>query len=264
MRRQKNKKNILTLYLFLFVFQPPLFSISLIYISGCIVLLYYVCRHNGCFSDEILGRSGIASFYSWILLMFCYFTAVTAINVLYRPYLVFSNRARCFNQLVILTGFEMLFAWFVIDKTKRYHFGFHELLECLGYAGALQGVCAIAAYAFPPVRDFFMRHQEGITSSWYDNLVRGYGFSGMMLDLFGYGMGLLAGVALLNRRMRFGPRLIMTGLCMVAIVLNARTGFVVAGCKKSWLSDYLAYSWLNSFGWRIFLHFSRTDSSASA
>ena len=73
-------------------------------------------------------------------------------------------------------------------------------IEVLCGAGIIEGFTAIFAFISPTVKNIFvsvMRQNTGATlysNEWYIT-VRSYGFAGTLVDLFGMGVAIIAGIA---------------------------------------------------------------------
>lgn len=221
-------KVLLTIYIFIVIFQPPVLPVNFVYISGSLTLLYFLKFHGWKIkTGGVLGKSNLYIFYRGFICALSYLAVVSVINVLNGNGSYFSNRLHCINQLAILTAFDLLFVWFVLVQFERYGFGFADLIHMIGVAGAVQGICAVLSYLFPAIRNIFMTYQSGIMGYWYSVERRGYGFSGLMLDTFGYGMGLIAGTVLLSGDISKRKKIIYVALSFLATLLNARSGVVI-------------------------------------
>lgn len=117
---------------------------------------------------------------------------------------------------------------------KRRGYNHAEVLEIVVLAGVLQAMLAVAAAVMPQFRTmlidimYTMTGDALFTSKYYLER-RFFGFANNMLDTFGYGVGIIAGivpiVAALRRRWWY--LLFLPGFFFV-LLMNARTGIVVA------------------------------------
>lgn len=141
----------------------------------------------------------------------------------------FSTRIRSINQLVILSFLEFSFVCYLLIHFKYRHYGIIDIVTIIILAGLLQSMFAISAFLIPQLRSLYMMFGD---STLYSNIFfierRGYGFSINLIDTFGYGMGLIAGYAILvkwtNNRLFFILSII---LLLFTITVNARTGLIV-------------------------------------
>lgn len=224
----KKSRRFLILYIFIIIFQPPFFPVSLIYITGIATLLYLVLKGSGKLSLKVMQESGMFSFYKILFFMTAYLIIISVIDSLFidRADLI-GNRLRVINQLAVLTLIELICVWFVLQFSKEHGFAFDDLLECVAIAGSMQGMCSLLAYLFPQIRNLFLTYNSSIFSNLYVIERRGYGFSAMLLDTYGYGMGLIAGLALLSGHLPTWKKAIYISLAMLSVLLNARTGLIV-------------------------------------
>lgn len=229
MLKEKRVRFWLTLYIFIAVFQPPVLPVSTIYIFGILTIGLILWKGNGRINTYILKACNLKVFMQVIGLMAIYLIIISSINGLYNPADLFINRLRCVNQLVVLTLIQLASIYFIALISIKYNLELKDIINILIKVGIVQGVCAILAYVIPQVRILFLRYASDMYFESYMWERRGYGFSSMLIDVFGYGMGLLAGYALLCDKyiMRFSRRLLGIMLMLFSIMFNARTGLIV-------------------------------------
>ena len=222
------KKIFLIIYMFIAIFQPPVIPISLVYVSGGITLLYFLIHCGRVIPLASLKKSGIFECYRNMMYMLPYLLVVSIIDIVFiKQIVLWGNRLRGINQLVVLTGLELLFVCFILHYAKKNRFSYDDIIEAIGICGALQGVTSILAYIFPGIRSCFLTYQSSVFLNPYVIERRGYGFSSMLLDTYGYGMALIAGIVLLSNKFPLWKKAVYITLAMISVVLNARTGLVV-------------------------------------
>lgn len=223
------KRLILSLYLFIVIFQPQILPISTIYVVGFFTFVYLVIDNRGKINLSIPIVSGMAAIYKAFVALAIYTLFVSLINALLGGITAFENTLRCINQLVVLTGIEFICICFFIKKCGKYCFKWKDIVWMISVAGIVQGLCSISAYISPDIRSFFLRYNGEVFRNVYVLERRGYGFSNILLDTYGYGMGLIAGIVLLSKDIKLSHKLLCIALCLFSIFFNARTGVVVFG-----------------------------------
>jgi hypothetical protein len=194
----KIKKIWLVLYTFLAIFHPPFLPVSLIYVLGVVTIFIMLLKTRGIIPLEIFKKSSMLWMYKIFLILFLYLIIISIIDFfIFEASGLLIIRLKTINQLMILTGIQFINIWYIIILSNELNYEFDELLRTVVYAGILQSICAILAYLFPPARNMFLHFGSDIYSTAYVLSRRAYGFSLILLDVFGYGMGLIAGYSLL-------------------------------------------------------------------
>lgn len=269
--------------MFLAIFQPPFLPISTIYIFGLFTILllaidkkYVNVDGNRIGINAFAKKSGLTDTYTRLLLIALYVAVVSLLDVVFVDSAnLYLNRLQCVNQLLVLTGIEFLAVVYVLRKAEEMKLGFYGLIELLVIVGILQGLCAVSAYLIPQVRSLFLKFGGDIYQNEYVLSRRGFGFSTTLLDTFGYGMGLIAGCALIAPMRRKITKLLGVVLCVFAILVNSRTGFVVLGIavvclilkggkrKRDFLYYILAIGIIGCLGFFVLPYVARMGTSSS-
>lgn len=213
----------MSIYMFLFIFQPPFFKVNLIYFLGSFtfLLLLYKPKTTG----RIFVSSGMTGFYKIILMLALGMLLTSVIDYcLITKVFVLSGRIHSLNQLVILTGLELICVCYILERSEVCGYSIDDIFRFIAIAGIIQGCCTLMALLSPTLRDYFLQFQTW-ANEWHRER-RGYGFSASLVDNFGFGIGLIAGVALLGNGSK-RDKLVTIGLCFISGVLNARTSIVV-------------------------------------
>lgn len=225
----KKESFTIVIFLFLFVFQPPLLPVSLIYLLGPVFLIGVLKKKNSCVA--VLRQSQIQQMSRFFLIMTGYLVFVNCIDIIIDgTKQVTGTRLRCLNQLFFLTIFQFSFITYLLKKYKENNYGFEDSLNLLVKIGLLQGICAVVAFLIPPVRSLFLIFgDQALSSNEFFMERRGYGFSMTLIDTFGYGLGLIAGYILLYKWKRGNNLYLVISLLFIlfAIAVNARTGILV-------------------------------------
>ncbi len=225
----KKKEIWLYLYTFLAIFQPPILPISFIYVFGAVTAILIIIDKAKIKNYVLIAKeNGSIKLYKLFLLMALYAIFISIVNVIFIDSTnLTDNRLKCLNQLLVLTGIQLLSVSYILKTANSLNYSFYDILRLIMVAGILQGICAVLAYLFPTIRKAFTHFGGEIYQSAYVWERRGYGFSGILLDTFGYGMGLIAGCALLTFNKNKLIKILSLVLSLVATLLNARTGIIV-------------------------------------
>ena len=213
-------------YIFVAIFQPPIFSFSTIYLWGILTLILLMKDYK--LNLALPSESKLLEFYNVLMLLSFYCVIISVFNILFidsRDF--YSNRIHWFARLFLMTPIELLFVWYIHDRCIKWNFSLQDIIDMVGIVGALQGCCAIAAYVSPQIRNFFLIHHQSIIKNGYFLSRRGYGLSGVLFDTFGYGMGLIAGIILLAEGISRRRKYVYITLSLIATFLNSRTGLLL-------------------------------------
>lgn len=224
----KKKLYGLIIYIFIAIFQPPILPYDLIYISLGVTIFLIGLDTRLKIDLKILRESKLLILIKVIFIMFIYVLLVDVIDILFIENAdLLSNRIRIINQLIILTGEEILAVYYVLSKVKKYRIDRYTLFNLIIAAGTLQGILSVSAFFVPSIRSFFLRYSGSIFENDWVLERRGYGFSTILVDTFGYGMALIAGSCLLIPNNNHIYKLFSIILMFFCILVNARTGIVI-------------------------------------
>lgn len=222
------KKLWLILYTFFAIFEPPFLPVSSIYITGFLTIVLIAIEHKAQLPIEVLKSSNIYTVFKIVFLMLCQLIIVGLIDTFFIENVdLISNRLRCVNQLVILTSIQLLNIYYILLQAKKYEYSLKNLFEILFYAAVIQGLLALTAYLIPGIRSYFLSNMSDVFNSEWTLQRRGYGFSQVLLDTFGYGMALVGGDLLIVLTKNKLKKAIFLALILFAIFMNARTGIIV-------------------------------------
>ena len=220
----------LVVYTFLAIFQPPFLPIAFIYILGLYTIIWLYYNANKTTTIRIFKASKILWLSKIFLFFFFYILIIGTIDqILIEPALTISTRLRSINQLVVLSFIEFAFIWYLLIHFNRLNYNFRDIITIIIISGILQGIFALSAFTIPQLRKLYMMFgDQTLYGNAYFIERRGYGFSMILIDTFGYGMGLIAGYMILLSWIKKKIMLILSlGLILFTIVINARTGIIV-------------------------------------
>ena len=232
-----NYKNILmSVFVFLAIFAPPIVKFNVIYILFGISALYLLKKSE----RKIVVRDSL--FAALFFALSVYLIIVVLINELITPNIFIQNRIVVLYQFFILMPFQVVVAKFIwsINREEK---ALDWIIDLIIYACLIEGVLVLVAFLFPAARSFFLdvMVMNGGNARIYASeeylAYRAYGFADTLLDTFGYGMGLTAGICILRNNKTY-MSFISLLLCLFSSVLNSRTGiliFIIAiGIKLLW------------------------------
>ena len=197
--KKKIDKISCSIYIFILVFAPPLIPYPYLFLTifSFLMLITTYKRKVWIF----LKRSGI---YYWLLAM-----AVLAMYTVCVPMLIsmfcndivnMSHYVSVINRYGVLIVVVSVCVTYLLCKTERDGYSYEFLLESLINAGLIEGVCAVLAFLFPGIKSIFIFFMKRFSESrlyyntWYIT-VRSYGFASTLVDVFGLGIGLIAGIS---------------------------------------------------------------------
>ena len=218
----------LSIYAFLLIFEPPILPVSQIYITGAITLLLLVGTPCRDYLDNVIRLTGSDKAFIALVIMAAYLLTVSLIDLTLIDYSTWdSTRIRAFNQLFVLTLIQALGVLYILCEARRYGMGLEDVMKISLGAALIEGLCVVVALAVPQVRNFFLRYAPAVYSNAWVYERRAYGFSATLLDTFGYGVGLLFGIALFVPSGKKSIRALCLILLALAALYNSRTGLVV-------------------------------------
>jgi len=214
----------LSLYVFIFVFDPPFIPIDPVYLVGLLTMGYVLTNKN------YRGKwpADLRKYNKFIIGLLFYFLVISTIDVIMGPANLLGNRIRCINASFVLTTFEIYCVIFVLKTSERKNLSLDDIYDIVLWAGLLQALCALVAFLHPDIRNIFLKFASAdMYSNEYFLERRGYGFATNLVDTYGYAIGLIAGI-----RMILGDKGVLKNLICVALLVfctfvNSRTGLAV-------------------------------------
>lgn len=230
MRNLNIKKLWFVIYMFLAIFEPPILPVSFIYVLGLLTAGLLLMKYGTRIPLYRLRKAGIIKLLKFFALGVIYLVVVSLIDGIFIETTdLMTNRIRCINQLLVLSFIQFIAILYIFQMADELGYGLKDIFKNMTIAGALQGLCAVAAYMVPSIRSVFIHFGDSVLfNNAYFVERRGFGFSMTLIDTFGYGMGLLAGYLLLQKWENLKLwRFIALILMIFAIAVNARTGLVI-------------------------------------
>lgn len=227
----RNTKNKIApiLYTFLLIFNPPFLPISTIYIVGPLSLIYLLANKKYASAIKLFEKTKIKKLILPLLAISALSLIAMAIDAIFIDgRLFFDDSLKVLSRATIITMFEITFALNLIIIAKKRNKGFKYIIRLLIIAGLIQGLLALISYISPTIRSLFLANSSFSNNEYYLER-RGYGYASTLLDTFGYGMGLLAGICILTKdnKLKIYTKTIAILLILLSITLNSRTGIII-------------------------------------
>lgn len=229
--KEKIDKILCSLYLFILVFAPPLIPYPHLFLTIFSALALATTYRGMVWS--ILKRSGI---YNWILkmtLLAIYTICVPlAISMLYNDIVNTSHYISIINRYGVLVVAVSVCVTYVLCKTEKDGYSYKFILESLINAGLIEGICAALSFLFPEIKNIFIFFMKRFSESYlYSNTwyitVRSYGFASTLVDVFGLGIALIAGICFFYGITQKKIYIFESIVIAIATVVNSRTGLLV-------------------------------------
>ena len=230
-KRESLDRIVWTLYLFVVIFAPPIIPYPHLVLTAISVLLLMTE-----YRPYYKGIAIASTAYKWLLGMIVVavyaLTIPTAISMFLSDIVDTSHYISLFNRFAVLVVTIIPCSTLLLCKIYKSGYGTDFFLECIIKAGLLEGLTAILAFLSPAVKDIFislMRRNTDISlynNTWYIT-VRSYGLAGTLVDLYGLGIAIIAGISFFYGVTRKRRYVIYSMLIAVAALLNARTGVII-------------------------------------
>lgn len=217
----------IALFLFTVIFSPPVLPFNTIYLTALLAAAWLFMAKR----RSIVKASW--NMFELLLLISVYILAVISINAIVdaRAELT-NNRIVVVYQVFILLPMQYLCAKYVSESLRRKHYTFRKILQLIVLSGLFEALLVVLAFVSPAVRRVLLAGIvrrggiERVYESSYILSYRGYGWADTLLDTFGYGMGLFAGLCLLCRQVGRVRYLYMV-LFLFSTAVNSRTGLAI-------------------------------------
>lgn len=218
----------LSFFIFLAIFAPPFLPFNLLYFLFGISIIYFF-KQNDC--NKIYNI-----FNKWQLFLFlfvsCYIFFNVSINELLQRDDYTYNRLVLFYQLYVLIPAQYIVCVAIRKFIIKRNYDDNNFFKALIIGGLIESIIVLIAFFSSEVRNILLNIMTFNTgkSRLYANVdmlsYRGYGFAATLLDTFGYGIGLLAGLCLLRKKQTLFTKVSFI-LLMFTTLVNSRTGIAV-------------------------------------
>lgn len=231
------KKRLVPIFIFTFIsiFEPPFLPIPLIYLQGFIEITFIFFSKvliEKKIRIDLFNSSGMSQYYRFIAVLWVWISISRIIDIIiFNGETSFSNWLGSTNQLLVLTFIEFLNINIIIRHLKEHKCSLENILNLIVDAGTFQGILSLLSFLIPSLRMMLLKFAGDIYSNSWVLERRGYGFSATLLDGFGFGMGLIAGIVIIrfnfNSAKSIILQLIQLFLIVFSISINSRTGLII-------------------------------------
>ena len=218
-------------YIFCFLFAPPFINnINLLILLGIYSIVILIFKYPKELISILKTKDFIKVFFLLLIYMFIYFISY-AVSSIFFNYDITQNLILNFYSIFLSFFITFICSIYVVIKAKEYGYTTEELINCFIMAAVVQLIiCLLCLYA-PAFRAWTIskmikeNNSRFFTSQWLTER-RFYGFSNNLLDLFGFGVGLLSCLSLFNSE-NSKKYLIISLLLLIICALNSRTGLII-------------------------------------
>lgn len=230
-QKSSNKKIFFSLYFFVLIFAPPFVPYPHLWLT--IVSFFLLITRYRKRAKKILNQSGIQK---WILTMTVlagYTLCIPIpISMFCNDIVNISHYISVINRYGVLLVTVSICGTYLFCTWERRSIDENSFIECIINAGLIEAMCAILAFLSPAVKTFFIFFMSRFSESrlyfntWYIT-VRSYGFASTLVDVFGFGVGLIAGLCF--HYGIFYNKIYIFESIIIAIpaLLNSRTGVLI-------------------------------------
>lgn len=234
----KNSRKVgilLTVYLFLAIYAPPIISLNMFHVITVFSLVMIILKYRY-IANVILKKMRCTSMF-YLIFINLFIIAIGAFTTL------FSHDSRLKDDYMIALVYQAvimmseiiistLYICCVIETEYSEDNG-EKFFKSIVIAGIIEFLFVMISYFNPGIRTSFLSLMGSNTglSDLYSNYseylnYRGYGFALELLDTFGYGTGIIGGIAFILGRPN--KKYYFFAFCMlIATLLNSRTGLIM-------------------------------------
>lgn len=246
MNRKKilRSKVALSIYLFLAIFAPPItpqFNLLVAVFSG----IWIVIR-NDINIRSYLRKTGLFALGGGFFVYLVHVIFRRMINYLiYDDVVNSSHYISLYNRIIVLLIVMLPCSIVFLNEARIRGLTQNEMIEVIIWAGILETITCVFAFVFPEMKTFFndmaLINTGEEFNKWYIT-VRSYGFARTLVDVYGWGTGIIAGCSLIYGVFVKKKYIIFSVFLLIAPLLNARTGLVVYALAAGLI---LAYAVVN-------------------
>lgn len=234
-----SKKNLFaSIYMFFIIFMPPVFhGINSLYVLDIISLVILLFQYKKQLLN-ILKNKHIIHFNVMMMLIMLY--------VLFRVMIdaIFVNKLELNEYLVVMYRFIGVIFFiqipvlFMVCYYQKNNFSYNEVCKTVINAGLIEACFTFMALLSPTVKKILVTIFINNVYGSVDNISWGswifterlYGFANVLFDGFGYGTGIIAGLAMfiLFTESNMIKNIIIFGILLVVPTVNSITGLFIA------------------------------------
>lgn len=226
------KKAFLVIYLFLFLFAPPLIkNVNFLLILSLYSFISIIFKYHEDLK-ELIKINKIKKMLLLVLIYFAWYIFTILLNVIVSGEVYLYNYIINFYSIGLVYPLSLICITHIYLYSQENNLSLNDIIKCLILSGLIQSCISILSFLIPPVKTFLlniMYQNTGDTLYIYKYTTerRFFGFANNMLDSFGFGMGILSVLPLFYSIKNGKKWLTASPLLLIVSFLNSRTGIVV-------------------------------------
>lgn len=227
--QKKIDKGLWSLYMFVLIFAPPIIPYPQLVLM-LISVIFVIGRYRNSYRIVAM-KSGMNTWIKGMILWVMYVVVISlGESLLVGDIVDLPHYMHIFNRYGMLSIVGMPCCIFVLCELQKHNYDISFFIECIINAGIIEGICSIVAFLSPTIKGVFVSLMEKFTGStysvWYTT-VRNYGFAGTLVDTFGYGIALIAGICFFYGIIKNQKYILYSLIIAIATLLNSRTGVAI-------------------------------------
>lgn len=227
--KRKIALTILSLWLFVYIFQLPLSRISMLYISNGVALLLIIpySRYIRVIDNIVRIIIGFVPFFLYFIITMSAHVLNNGFKEVYKQNILY----------VFIYSIAILIAVsFLLTVLKEKVYTKDEFVKCFITVTFMQLLCVISSLLFPNIKDFFNSfiiknsHSEAVVNATkaFGNY-RAYGLADNLFDQFGYIIALLITISFAYGLFNKKKKIVFLSIIFLVIPLvNARSGLLLS------------------------------------
>ena len=225
----------LIIFIFTFLFAPPIIpNINFIFVNFIFALFAIIFKYNNKLKD-LFKNITFKKILKLILIYILYYILIAILNTLFTNVWNVSNYIINIYSIVLAFPVVIVCCLYIIFRSNELNVNYHKLVKLFIIAGLIQSFIAILALLVPPIKSvlvsimYWATGDELLATPWVVSR-RFFGFANNMLDLFGFGTGILAILPLYYYKDSKSKikGLILFFLLLIVPILNSRSGIIIA------------------------------------
>lgn len=220
---------VLLFILFLFIFAPPIVP-NIHYFLAVVSIGWVFINHK--FYLKILNTSAMKIWCKATVGLSFYVVLITLGNVIYGDVVQTSHYISLYNRYLSVTIIIIPVSLIVIGYCSKKKVSYEKVMEIFITVGLIQGIMDLSAYFIPKIRNIYLWFLVNFSdASLYSNKWhlkrRVYGLAYCLTDEFGWGMGILSGMALIYGIEKNKKYIVYSLIIMLGGLINSRTTLVI-------------------------------------
>lgn len=223
-----NKKYLceiyIILYLFFVIFSPPIIPKMHIFV-GIFSIIMCLAKYRKVANDAFI-KSGMFRFFLGMLIFFTFAAITTIISIVfYNDVVQLGNYKSLYNRYFSVIVLIMPCSLYLGIYLRKWNYKFKDLIRFIINAALIETVLVLLALLVPSIKVLFQNLMS--IDNEYLLSVRYYGLASNMLDHFGWGMGLIAGISFFYGLKEKNRYIVYSFMILIAGLLNSRTTIVM-------------------------------------